>query len=185
MTGFLLPVPGRLMAGNLHVSFKSKRIARLFDEVWTGLPADVREDLEHGRRPSVAITDRRRRWVPGKMYEVCDGFVHLERDLWIRAGGLCCVEKYARYVIAHELAHAFLHHSDVPDDQTQNEDEANELARRWGYTNPVTSHKCDYIDEDGTAAGCLYYFDDGKAYYVRFLPTTGVAKRVRFRNPEQ
>jgi hypothetical protein len=173
------------MAGNLHVSFKSKRIARLFAEVWAGLPADVRDDLEHGPRPPVAITDRRRKRVPGNMYETCDGFVHLERDLWIRAGGLCCVERYARYVIAHELAHAVLHHSDLPDDQTQNEDEANALAKRWGYSNPISSHTCDYIDDEGTAAGCLYYFDDDQAYYVRFLPTTRAAVRVRLRHPAQ
>lgn len=110
----------------------SERLAFVFQS----LPRDVRQDFLEDTRFRVSLE----RYVPGRGYRVFFAVpgsvgsgsrsVVLRRKLETASRGFAC------WVIAHELAHAYLRHGDGGD-MSDVEGDANRLAAEWGFPRPA------------------------------------------------
>jgi len=116
-------------------------LAPLYDRlsfVLRALPQAVQLDLLEDVRFRIALDD----FIPGE-----------GRSVWLACpapngnGSRCvvlkprladCPEQFAHYVIAHELAHAFLRNGGQ-DEITDPEAAADHLAASWGFSKPQTS----------------------------------------------
>ena len=128
------------------VSLRSKKLAKIFAEVWQGLPKKDR-DFITSRAPLIVdnplFLPKNHRPVWGAV--IC---VRLRRSiaiLYLSPRKLPSQsDSFVRYVIAHELAHVRKGHAEQLFRLTANESteakfeqEANEQARRWGF--PIAS----------------------------------------------
>ena len=104
--------------------------------VLRALPADVQRDLVDDPRFGTAVDN----YAPGKGWTL---FMHApgSRD----EGSRCVVlrpklesasEPFAKYIIAHEFAHAFLRNGGWGE-ITDVEEAADALAASWGFRNPA------------------------------------------------
>lgn len=103
--------------------------------VLAALPIEVQCDLLEDPCFRIALED----YVPGRgsvVWMDCPiGFTRGHRAVVLRARLSHCVEEFAHYIIAHELAHAFLWNGgwgDIAD----REHAADALAASWGFVRP-------------------------------------------------
>ena len=105
--------------------------------VLRALPREVRRDLLQDPRFRMTLDD----FVPGQgrtVWLACPGAGESgSRCVVLKPRLADCAETFAHYVIAHELAHAYLHNGgwgeiDEP------EAAADALAASWGFPKPVT-----------------------------------------------
>lgn len=105
--------------------------------VLSSLPREVRRDLLQDLRFRITLDD----FVPGqgrRVWLACPGpDGNGSRCVVLKPQLADCVQTFAQYVIAHELAHAYLRNGgwgeiDEP------EAAADALAATWGFPKPVT-----------------------------------------------
>jgi hypothetical protein len=126
----------------VHIKrIKDERLSRLFDETWERIPNRSHRKKQL-RSKLQCVTDD---WSDTDLNPKHDAVaaispewgltVYLRLDMLARYPG-----DAVRYIIAHELAHAVLGHVDTKYDPLTDEmnlrfeDEANSLARAWGFT---------------------------------------------------
>ena len=124
------------------VSLRSKKLAKIFAEVWQRLPKKDR-DFITSRAPLIVDNPL---FLPKNHRPVWGAFIciRLRRSiamLYLSPRKLPSqADSFVRYVIAHELAHIRKRHAEQLFRLTANESaeakferEANEQARRWGF----------------------------------------------------
>ena len=106
-------------------------------DVLTALPREVRRDLLQDPRFRMTLDD----FVPGEgrtVWLACPGpGGNGSRCVVLKPRLADCAKTFAHYVIAHELAHAYLHNGgwgDIDDPETA----ADALASCWGFTRPAS-----------------------------------------------
>ncbi len=127
----------RILAAYLEPFDELERLRNRVLAVLSALPREVRRDLLEDPRFRMTLDD----FVPGHgrtVWLACPGpggngsrCVVLKRRL------ADCPEAFAHYVIAHELAHAYLRHGgweDIADPEAA----ADAVAASWGFPKPVT-----------------------------------------------
>ncbi len=115
-------------------------LARLRDRVLvvlSALPQEVRRDLLEDPRFRMTLDDL----VPGEgrtVWLACPGpGGNGSRCVVLKPRLADCEKTFAHYVIAHELAHAYLHNGgwgEIDDPETA----ADAVAASWGFPQPVT-----------------------------------------------
>lgn len=104
--------------------------------VLTSLPVEVRDDLIEDPRFRIALDD----FVPGEgrtVWMACPGpGNHGSRCVVLKPKLADCSKEFAHYIIAHELAHAYLHNGGWGKINDP-EDAADALAASWGFARPV------------------------------------------------
>jgi len=105
--------------------------------VLSALPQAVRRDLLEDSRFRMTLDD----FVPGEgrtVWLACPGpGGNGSRCVVLKPRLADCPEAFARYVIAHELAHAYLHNggwAEIDDPEAA----ADAVAAGWGFARPVT-----------------------------------------------
>ncbi len=105
--------------------------------VLSALPLEVRRDLLQDPRFRITLD----RFVPGEgrtVWLACPGpGGNGSRCVVLKPQLADCAETFAHYVIAHELAHAYLRHGgweDIADPEAA----ADAVAASWGFPKPVT-----------------------------------------------
>jgi hypothetical protein len=117
------------------IKLRSKRLSRLFEEVWERLPqadrtllskrimliVDSADFIPKGHRPAwgAAISIKFRKSIA----IICLSPRKLPRRS----------DKFIRYVIAHLLAHVYCGHIESDEKPSVLEKEANAKAKRWGF----------------------------------------------------
>ena len=105
--------------------------------VLTALPREVRRDFLEDPRFRMTLDD----FVPGQgrtVWLACPGpGGNGSRCVVLKPRLADCRETFAHYVIAHELAHAYLHNGGWGE-ITDPEAAADALAASWGFAKPVT-----------------------------------------------
>ncbi len=104
--------------------------------VLSALPREIRRDLLQDPRFRMTLDD----FVPGEgrtVWLACPGpSGNGSRCVVLKPRLADCREAFAHYVIAHELAHAYLHNGgwgDIDDPETA----ADALAASWGFSRPA------------------------------------------------
>ena len=104
--------------------------------VLSALPREVRRDLLQDPRFRMTLDD----FVPGEgrtVWLACPGpGGNGSRCVVLKPRLADCAKTFAHYVIAHELAHAYLHNGgwgDIDDPETA----ADALATSWGFARPA------------------------------------------------
>ena len=104
--------------------------------VLSALPREVRRDLLHDPRFRITLDD----FLPGEgrtVWLACPGpSGNGSRCVVLKPRLADCQEAFAHYVIAHELAHAYLHNGgwgEIDDPEAA----ADALAACWGFSKPV------------------------------------------------
>ena len=112
-----------------------RRLQRRVLHVMTALPADVQTDFAEDRRFSVSLDN----YQPGKGSQVFMAAPgpsgDVSRSVVLKPLLNECSEAFAYYVIAHELAHAYLRNGPWGD-ITDVEEAADALAASWGFLRP-------------------------------------------------
>ena len=105
--------------------------------VLSALPREVRRDLLQDPRFRMTLDD----FVPGQgrtVWLACPGAGgNGSRCVVLKPQLADCAETFAHYVIAHELAHAYLHNGgwgEIGDPEAA----ADAVAASWGFPKPVT-----------------------------------------------
>ena len=102
------------------------------------LPDEVRRDLFEDSRFRMTLDD----CAPGKgrtVWLACPGTDgNGSRCVVLKPKLADCDEAFAKYVIAHELAHAYLRNGGWGEINDP-EDAADAMAANWGFTKPVRS----------------------------------------------
>jgi hypothetical protein len=101
-------------------------------EVVAALPQGVQHDLMDD--PAFALCD----YEPGRMMHVPMRFAGLPaRTVALKRNLLQNPPAFAHWLIAHELAHAFLRHGLIPCANAKAETDADALAADWGFPKPA------------------------------------------------
>jgi len=136
----------------MNVRIYTPELKAGFDQVWSGLPRQVRTELEAKLHfvfeADHLVHNRKRTWaqarkVSGGLWEI-----YLNRSAFDGAYNA----EFVRGLIAHELAHVYLDHASW--DYLEHEREANKQARAWGFPHPV--HEKEIFDETQKTIQELY-----------------------------
>ncbi len=126
----------RILAAQLQPFAEWEPLRRRVLVVFSALPREVRRDLLQDARFRMTLDD----FVPGEgrtVWLACPGpSGNGSRCVVLKPRLADCPEAFAHYVIAHELAHAYLHNGgwgEIDDPEAA----ADALAASWGFPKPA------------------------------------------------
>lgn len=126
----------QLLAASLEKFAGLEPLRERISAVLEALPVEVQIDLLEDSRFRIALDD----FVPGEgrtVWMACPGPIGRgSRCVVLKPRLADCSEAFAQYVIAHELAHAYLRHAGWGD-LVEPEAAADALAASWGFPKPA------------------------------------------------
>lgn len=124
-----------MFSAHLQVFHQHQRLRQRVSHVLDALPGEVQDDFLSDPRFHISLDN----YAPGLgssvFLAVPGGAGEGSRNVVLRPRLSECSEAFAHYVIAHELAHAFLRNGPWGD-ITDIEHAANALAESWGFPRP-------------------------------------------------
>lgn len=134
--------PRQLIAEQLNNFEQFPRIRTCLNCVLCALPHEILEDFCKDPTFRIILED----FVPGKGWKMFMAIPRspdeVTRCVVLRPKLEQTNDQFSRYVIAHELAHAYLRNGGL-DEIRDPEVAADTLAERWGFSRPLTSRLPD------------------------------------------
>ncbi|MBI3840749.1 MAG: M48 family metalloprotease [Thaumarchaeota archaeon] len=142
-----------ILAGRFVVSAKDRRFRRLLSDAVRRPPGDAKKissvrSVVLSNHP-VKMTAGLTRYSDVKLLML---FSHPRQTITFYAELLNALsDKAAEAVIAHELAHAWLNEHLRPEESQAREEEADDLARRWGFGEELDAldHEAETVNSSG------------------------------------